>query len=113
MNVRSAIQCGAICMADEFCETYSYKKDLKECDLYNSTALQNYSAVHGCSSYKLQGKLGFITCYERLCDVYIKAGVFVLTIYFHCISLHLTTKRFADYIFFESKIENERIIHFR
>jgi len=60
MNVRSDIQCGAICVADEFCETYSYKKDIKECDLYECMAPQNYSAVPGCSSYKLQGKSGFI-----------------------------------------------------
>jgi len=57
MNVRSDIQCGAICMADELCETYSFKKDLKQCDLYDCTAPHNYSAVPGCSSYKLQGKL--------------------------------------------------------
>jgi len=60
MNVRSTIQCGAICMADILCGTYSFKKDIKECDQYDCTAPQNYSAVPGCSSYKLQGKLGFI-----------------------------------------------------
>jgi len=60
MNVRSAIQCGAICMADILCVSYSFKKDLKECDLYDCTAPQNYSAVLGCSSYKLQGKWFYI-----------------------------------------------------
>jgi len=60
MNVRSDIQCGAMCMADILCGTYSFKKDIKECDLYDCTAPQNYSAVPGCSSYKLQGKSGFI-----------------------------------------------------
>jgi len=65
MNVRSDIQCGVICMADILCETYSFRKDLKECDLYNFTAPQNYSAVPGCSSYKLQGKLCYITQTQR------------------------------------------------
>jgi len=60
VNVRSDIQCGVICMADILCETYSYKKDLRECDLYDCTAPQNYSAIPGCISYKLQGKLGLL-----------------------------------------------------
>jgi len=69
MNVRSVIQCGAICIANDFCETYSFKKYLNECDMSDCTAPQNYSAVPGCSSYKLQGKLGLITYHVMLCDV--------------------------------------------
>jgi len=65
MNVRSAIQCGAMCMADILCGTYSFKKDYKECDMYDCTAPQNYSAVPGCRSYKLQGKLCYITQTSR------------------------------------------------
>jgi len=55
MNVRSVTQCGAICMTDILCATYSFKKDLKQCDLYDCMAPQNYAAVPGCSSYTLQG----------------------------------------------------------
>lgn len=59
MNVRSIIQCGTICNANEFCQTYGYKSDLKQCYLYDSSAPQNYSVVPGCSSYILQGEFSF------------------------------------------------------
>jgi len=85
MNVRSDIQCGTICMSDKFCETYSYKKELKECDLYDCTVPQNYSAVLGCSSYKLQGKFSLITVYHAMLrGVYIDfvtvISMFILTL---------------------------------
>ena len=61
LNVRSTIQCGTICSANEFCQMYGYQSDLNECDLYDSAAPENYSHVLGCSSYKLQGKFSFLT----------------------------------------------------
>jgi len=86
MNVRSVIQCGAICIANDFCETYSFKKDLKECNLYDCTAPQNYSAVPGCSSYKLQGKLGLMTyhvmCIERLDNMLTSIHMFIVESYY-------------------------------
>jgi len=55
-NVRNVIRCGAICMVDDTCETYSYKNATKECDMYVGTAPKNYSIVPGCSSYTRQGR---------------------------------------------------------
>jgi len=60
LNVRSVILCGAICLGDELCVAYNYKNVLEECDLFDCSVPQNYSAVSECSSYKLQGKLVFI-----------------------------------------------------
>jgi len=54
-NVRSVIQCGAICMVHDTCETYSFKDTTKECVLYVGRAAQTYSVVPGCSSYIRQG----------------------------------------------------------
>jgi len=61
LNVRSAVKCGVICLADIFCEAYGFKEPLEECDLYDCKAPTNYSAVPGCSTYTIQGKFSFIT----------------------------------------------------
>jgi len=59
LNVRSVIKCGAICIADAFCVTYSFKSAVNECDLFGYTAPQSYAVVPGCRSYKLRGIILF------------------------------------------------------